>query len=243
MILITGDTHGDLERLLFPNELNKDDYLIICGDFGGVWSGSEKERERNNRLCNILPYTLLFVDGNHENFDALKEYPVTEWCGGKVQIIAKDVIHLMRGQVYTIEGKKIFTFGGASSHDIDDGILDPNDPEFYEKKLLLDKTFGMYRINHFSWWEEELPSQEEMDEGIRNLEANDWNVDLIISHCAPTSMLGVLGNGLYKPDRLNDYLETIRQRCSFKHWYFGHYHINQSLDPQFTVLYDRIKEI
>ena len=145
--------------------------------------------------------------------------------------------------MYTINETKFFTFGGASSHDINDGILDPNDPHFYRKKRILDRVFGMYRINHFSWWEEELPSQEEMDEGIRNLEANDWNVDLILTHCAPTSMLGVLGNGLYKPDRLNNYLETIRQHCSFKHWYCGHYHINQSIDPQFTVLYDRIKEI
>ena len=40
-IFITGDTHGDFARFKkgnFPEqaELTKEDYVIICGDFGGV---------------------------------------------------------------------------------------------------------------------------------------------------------------------------------------------------------------
>ena len=76
MIYITGDTHADFKGRFstqnFPQqkEMTKDDYLIICGDFGGVWdAGGESKtekwwldwfEERN--------YTLLFVDGNHENY-------------------------------------------------------------------------------------------------------------------------------------------------------------------------------
>ena len=42
MIYITGDCHGNFERFnpnIFPeqNEMTKEDYVIICGDFGGVW--------------------------------------------------------------------------------------------------------------------------------------------------------------------------------------------------------------
>ena len=42
MIYITGDIHGDPRRLsmeCFPEqkEMTKDDYVIICGDFGLVW--------------------------------------------------------------------------------------------------------------------------------------------------------------------------------------------------------------
>lgn len=245
MILVTGDTHGDFERLIFDRDLgiSSDDYLIVCGDFGGTWSDSDRERQRNALLSRRLPCPLLWVDGNHENYDALSEYSVTEWCGGKVQIIEKNIIHLMRGQVYTIEGQKIFTFGGAASHDIDSGILEPDDPNFYQKRRMLDRSYAMYRINQFSWWKEEMPSDEEMAEGLRNLEAHDWQVDYILSHCAPTSLLGILGNGLFKPDRLTDYLETIRQQCSFKHWYFGHYHEDRNLLPKFTVLYEGIKEV
>ncbi len=35
-----------------------------------------------------------------------------------------------------------------------------------------------YRINHLSWWKEELASEEEMEEGRNNLAAHDnRNVD------------------------------------------------------------------
>ena len=60
---------------------------------------------------------IAFIDGNHENYDRLKKYPVTDWNGGKVQIISDSVIHLMRGQVYQIGEEKIFVMGGARSHD------------------------------------------------------------------------------------------------------------------------------
>lgn len=43
MIYITGDTHipidiGKLSTSRFPKQksLTKDDYVIVCGDFGGV---------------------------------------------------------------------------------------------------------------------------------------------------------------------------------------------------------------
>ena len=78
------------------------------------------------------------------------------------------VIQLMRGQVFTIDGKKIFTFGGASSHDISSGILEPDAPDFKRKKKILDKGYRPYRANHISWWEQELPSEEEMEEGNIN---------------------------------------------------------------------------
>lgn len=47
MIFITGDTHGgiDIKKLSsrnFPKgkKLTKNDFLIITGDFGFVWSGN-----------------------------------------------------------------------------------------------------------------------------------------------------------------------------------------------------------
>lgn len=39
----------------------------------------------------------------------------------------------------------------------------------------------MFRINHISWWQEELPSQKEMDEGIENLVKYGNKVDYIIT--------------------------------------------------------------
>lgn len=135
-IYVTGDTHRNLDTLklgLFADkipQLTKDDYVIICGDFGGVWA--ERTLEDDLKIFENLPFTVLFVDGNHENFWLLNSYPVTEWHGGKVHIIKPDIIHLMRGQVFELEGNTIFTFGGATS---------------------VDKAF---RVEGESWWAKEM---------------------------------------------------------------------------------------
>lgn len=127
MIYFTGDTHSDFARLStdrFPEQKNmsKNDYVIICGDFGGLWKKSN-ETDYWLKWLSDKPFTTLFVDGNHENFEMLNEYPTEEWNGGKIHKITDSLFHLMRGQIFNIDDKKIFTFGGAKSHDIRDGIL------------------------------------------------------------------------------------------------------------------------
>ena len=250
MIFITGDCHSDFVRFNienFPeqNEMTKDDCVIICGDFGGVWNVDE-ESKRESWWMDWLeerPFTTLFVDGNHENFDRLYGYPVERWKGGKVHRIRSSVIHLMRGQVFQIEGKKIFTFGGANSHDISGGILEPDDPNFKAKKKELDRRWLPYRINHVSWWAQELPSETEMKEGLNNLEANGNHVDFIVSHCCSSSTQALFGGGLFTPDVLTDYLEQIRQTVKYKKWFFGHYHDNKNVNAEEILLYDQIIRI
>ena len=250
MIYITGDCHGNFERFnasIFPeqNEMTKDDYVIICGDFGGVWNKDEESKTETMILdwLDCKSFTTLFVSGNHENFDRLMAYPMEEWYGGKIQKIRPSVIHLMRGQVYELEGKKIFTFGGASSHDIDGGILELDDPEFKKKKKELDKGWKPYRINHLSWWKEEMPSIEEMEEGHINLQKHNDKVDFIVTHCASSSTVALLSHGMYKPDMLTDYLEELRQKVKFKKWFFGHYHDNRNVNAEEILLWEQIIRI
>ena len=140
-IYLTGDCHGDFNRLLDPrfSESDKNDYLIVCGDFGGVWSESQWEEQMLDRLEKELPYTLLWVDGNHEGFDHLKSYKEEPWNGGLVQFIRPHVIHLMRGFTYTIEKQRFWVMGGAISIDITDGLFDKEDPLLKEKILDLKK--------------------------------------------------------------------------------------------------------
>ena len=172
MIYITGDTHSDFSRFKenkFPiqAEMTKDDYVIICGDFGGVWT-FEEESSREKEILDWLNnknFTTLFVDGNHENFNRLYNYPVEEWHGGKIHKIRDSVLHLMRGEVFDIDNKKIFAFGGASSHDIQDGILDLDE---VEKIYQMRKRGAYFRIRDFSWWDLELPTEEEIQNGIKN---------------------------------------------------------------------------
>lgn len=250
MIFITGDCHRNFERFnrsIFPEqeEMSKDDFVIICGDFGGVWVKDKESKEETMLLdwLDCKPFTTLFVDGNHENFDRLYQYPVEAWNGGKVHKIRPSVIHLMRGQVFTIAGKKIFTFGGAQSHDISGGILELDDPEFTQKRKELERGWKPYRINHLSWWEQELPTQVEMEEGRRNLEANGNKVDYIVTHCCASSTQVLLGGGLFKVDYLNEYLEEVRQHVKFKKWFFGHYHDNKNVNAEEILLYEQIIQI
>ena len=250
MIFITGDTHADFKYRFntenFPEQkgMTKDDFVIICGDFGGVW---EPEESRNESYWldwyESRPYTLLFVDGNHENHERLASYPEKEWNGGRVHEIRPHVLHLMRGQVFTLQGKTFFTFGGAQSHDIQGGVLDPNDPNF-AKTLWEARRSGLpYRINRVSWWAEEMPSEAEMEEGLRNLAAHGNTVDFIVTHCCATSVQRSLDEQLFKADPLTEYLEKVRESVTWSKWFFGHYHDNINVSDRDLLLYEQLIRI
>jgi predicted phosphodiesterase len=250
-VWLTGDIHGDPTRFSKDSfyeqtEMNKDDYVIILGDFGLVWN-REKENKNERYWLDWLqdkPFTTLFIDGNHENFDRLYSYPVEEWNGGKVHKIRPNVIHLMRGQVFELNGSKFFTFGGASSHDISDGILDYEDENWREKAKVLDKQGKyMYRIKGLSWWTDELSSEEEMENGIKNLEKHNWKVDYILTHSPSASVIALLGKGLYEQDVLTKYLEDIRCKTEYKRMFSGHMHINKAVNDKDILLYEQIVRV
>lgn len=226
MIWLCGDTHGkiNIDKVEFffeyraGDEVTKDDYLIILGDAGVCWDGGIKDSEVQELLHN-LPCTVLWLDGNHENFDEIGKYPVEEWHGGKVQFIREDIIHLMRGQIYEIEGKSFFTFGGGNS---------------------IDKRM---RIPYVSWWPEEMPSEEEYEEGLRNLEKADWTVDYVLTHTCPEYIAHMLVTTVYPGEgEIQRYFDELSQQAEFEMWYFGHWHLDQTEDD-FRCLWEDIVEI
>lgn len=249
MIYITGDCHADFRRLSMSNfpeqkEMTKEDYVIICGDFGGIWDyrgESEHEKYWLDWLAG-KPFTTLFVDGNHENFSRLYQYPEKEWNGGHVHEIRPSVLHLMRGYIFNLQGKSFLTFGGARSHDISDGILDPVKDKDKIKKWNHDYT-KMFRVNGVTWWEEEMPTVKEMDFGFENLEEHNWEVDFIVTHDCPSSTKALISMGAYKPDELSKYFEEIKEKCDFKKWVFGHYHENRMVNEREILLYEQIIRI
>ncbi len=246
MIFITGDTHGDIRRFntesfFEQKEMTKDDYVIVLGDFGMVWDQTESRFEKHwLDWLDEKSFTTLFIDGNHENHDRLDAMEVEEWHGGKVHKIRPSVIHLMRGQVYEIDGLKVFTFGGASSHDIKDGILEANDPRIKKWRKDYDKQF---RINKLEWWERELPSVEEMEEGRRNLEKVAWKVDFVLTHCTSASTTAMIGDGHYGQDKLTRYLQEIKDKLEYKKWFFGHHHIDQVITAEEICLFEQIVQV
>ena len=125
-------------------------------------------------------------------------------------------------------------FGGAKSHDINDGILNLDE----EEKINEYRKKGAYfRIRDFSWWDLELPTEGEMKNGIKNLEKVNYKVDYIITHCCPTSIQTLI-NSSYEKYILTDYLQEISEKCEFEKWYFGHYHDNKQVNNQYVLLYE-----
>ena len=95
MIYVTGDMHGQKDRFADKQmkKLKKGDTLLICGDFGFIWDGSQAENKALDWLAKRR-FQIAFVDGKHENFDLLKEYPEEKWHGGKIHRIRDNIVHL-----------------------------------------------------------------------------------------------------------------------------------------------------
>lgn len=231
MIYVTGDMHGTAEygrnRLSsrsWPEgrELTRDDIVIVAGDFGYVWDGGRTDvywlkwfEER--------PWTTCFVDGNHENHALLASMPEREWNGGRVHEVRSHVLHLMRGQVFDIDGVSVFTMGGAASHDRE------------------------WRTEGKSWWPEEVPSDTERAEALANLASHDWKVDYVITHEAPLDLAGSLS---WECDRAFDggdvhqrFLQEVDERLSYRTWFFGHYHDDEWRDNRHRLIYRDIASI
>jgi predicted phosphodiesterase len=225
---VTGDFHGytDIKKMnsrQFPANklLTKQDYVIVAGDFGLVWDEKEDELYWRKWLTR-KNFTTLFIDGNHENFELLDSFPVEMWNGGKIHRIHDSIIHLMRGQVFTVNGCKIFTFGGAASHD---------------------KPFRKENIN---WWAREMPSAEEYAEGLENLERHNWKVDAVITHTCPSGTLKLLKDSIptdVEDDELSRYLEQIKSRLDYKRWYFGHFHHDIELPDNQRLVYQSVEKL
>jgi len=220
MIFITADTHipidiTKLNNYNFPEQkdLTKDDYIIICGDFGGVWNNSEEELYWRKWLSK-RNFTTLFIDGNHDNFNLLKQYKVEKWNGGKVHFINDSIIHLMRGQIFTIKELTFFTMGGATS---------------------IDKY---RRIEGKSWWIEEIPTNKEFNEGIKNLEKYNWKVDYVLTHATPTSIFNALACNQIN-DPLVGYFNMLDEKLTFTEWFCGHMHDDIDIG-KYTLLYNRV---
>ncbi|MDR2870727.1 MAG: metallophosphoesterase [Deferribacteraceae bacterium] len=169
MIYLTGDTHNMIDggKLFRAPYIKEGDYLIVCGDFGFIWATNPKDGEELNTLRKLerLPYTILFIDGNHENFDRLfsNEFKLVDMFGSQVRQIRSNIYHLQRGERYIIEGHSFLTIGGAMS---------------------IDKY---RRTEHHSWWSQELLSKADEDKIFRTIQQNS-SFDYVLSHTAPISI-------------------------------------------------------
>lgn len=240
MIFVTGDIHGhiDIHKLtsdMWPEgrTLTRDDYLVICGDFGNVWNMDRSDQYWLNWLEN-KPWTTLWVDGNHENHDLIDGFDTEELFGGLVQRVPgyPHVIHLMRGEVYDLpvgDGTtaRCFVMGGARSTDRD------------------------WRTPGISWWEREMPSDEEYARATANLERVGYSVDYVFTHTCPQGLVPYVLHWNWnvkrhdpETDELERFLQWVDEKLDpqrLRVWYFGHYHADETCrDEHHAVLYQQV---
>ncbi|EAB5282271.1 metallophosphoesterase [Campylobacter upsaliensis] len=235
-IYFFGDTHGeiDIDKIFMPS-YEKDDYIIVCGDFGVLWSDESGRYKQDEMLeseaklkvrIQSLPCTLLFIDGNHENFNRLHALKQVKKFNANVGEYIKDkCFHLRRGQIYHIAGHHIFTMGGALSID------------------------RLRRREFLSWWKQEAISEKELKEALWNIENYKDKIDIVVSHTCPESFLNPLSKQMNISHKIHDEnpvkLQKIKEALEDNHqipkyWICGHWHqdISFKVDTiDFNVLY------
>ncbi len=219
MIYVTGDMHGEIERFSQRaiKKLKAEDTLIILGDFGFLWSGSEEE-EKNLEFIRNRRFTVLFLDGTHENHTMLERYPIANYCGGKVRDLGGNLKMLMRGEIYEVESKSIFALGGGQSADLE------------------------FRTEGESWWPQELPSMEEIDAAREKIKARG-KVDFVLTHDAPQKIRVSLFGRDIEEHRLSKFLDEVMMTVKYDKWYFGCYHLDRKLTRAQYGVYQKVLEI
>lgn len=224
-VFVTGDCHQDMRKIYaFADkmELGSDDYIIVLGDMGIFWRHDKAD-------ANVIikdfearyNFNLYFIDGNHENFKILNSLEEDENYMG---YISEHIRHLKRGRHYNIDGKDILALGGADS---------------------IDK---FRRTPGLSWWEEEAITDDDVDR------VDPGEYTYVLTHCCPISIfktykpyLCTLGNIVddTNPDfHISDNkLEQVYNFIDFKHWYFGHYHVDLHLGDKFTCMFNNFEEL
>ena len=246
MIYITGDIHGikdsyKFKQDFFQNTVNKEgNYLIILGDAGFTWLNATNAMIDFFKSIN-LKCKVLSILGNNDNYDDIYSRKQFDYAGGKAvcidgnNTVDSKLMYLMNGYVYNLENKKFAVLGGADSYDAP-----------FRCEILGEMFFSHPRIEHQSWWKEELPSVEDYYRLKKTLIQNK-KVDFMLSHDATTKLIserfGWSVNDNSIPNKFNgkrdketktvrDMNNNLQKIMDCKMWFFGHHHKNVFDDKQ-----------
>lgn len=213
MVYITGDLHGEFERFKSDKikRLKKDDFLIVCGDFGFIWDNSKKELRSRKKIGKCRFYTL-FVEGINENRSLLETFPEEDFMGGKAVKIEGNIYMLKKGEVYDLCGKKFLAIGGGDEMDYiieSDSVSSPL-------------------------------SDDEKENTLNNLKAHGNSIDYIITHDAPNSVKQFMDIGEYSFGHVCEFLDKIFESAEFTRWFFGKYHIDKQISYRLCAVYSKI---
>jgi hypothetical protein len=109
----------------------------------------------------------------------------------------------------------------------------------------VDKEYRL--LMGWNWWKDEQPSEETKKYAQNQLEKNNWNIDVVLSHTVPLKYEPVEvflpGIDQSKVDKsTEEWLNKIENRLSYKKWYAGYYHCEKSID-KLQIMFNNIEEL
>src|SRR5690606_33775499 len=105
LIGVLGATHGDLSHLLKVLDTlwqRGVGAVLVLGDFGFIWPRETGAVDLDALSVQLTAHqqTLFFVDGNHEDFNTLATFPITD---DGLRWVRSNVAHLPRGYRTVLE--------------------------------------------------------------------------------------------------------------------------------------------
>jgi calcineurin-like phosphoesterase family protein len=193
-ILLAGDTHGDSGHVKNLLERARDvgaRAVFVLGDFG-IWDHHDggKFTDMVSKLANRYEIPVLFLPGNHDNYDLLFEWEAEKprTADGFYEI-KPGLFYSPRGHRWTWSGVSFLSLGGAYSVDKDWRYEeDQNDLE----RIQLRHSYGgvprdkreryLLKTGQYHWWNQEEISEQEMRDAMVG-----GPVDIMLAHDKPRS--------------------------------------------------------
>ena len=202
-ILVSGDWHGDssaAKAAARKATLARCSVIVQVGDFG-YWPHTDPDYVHYvNKKMLKHDLTLLWIDGNHENFDALYG---TDWPKTPEGFWRMDdrVLYAPRALRWEWDGVRFLALGGG--HSID------------KEWRLSQGPVGLY------WWPQETIKQKDVYNCL-----DGGEVDVMFSHDMPDGAeLGIELIKAWPEDHQNRVaVRTVVDAVKPKRLYHGHYH-------------------
>ena len=217
-MLILQDIHAETDMILnwaHPSDwlkFSQEKYCIQLGDFGFWFSNKIDEIEENildyiNGVLKENGKVLFTILGNH---DCWPRYLKLETCNDwdfKTWKLRDCIYAIQPGEIVQLEEKTFLCIGGADSHD--------KEWRAEYEKLNVEAI----------WWAEETISDTDIETAKKNLEARDFKVDYVLTHCPPATFIAksnLYPNPIYANSEKK--LDEILEIATFKEWLCGHVH-------------------
>jgi Icc-related predicted phosphoesterase len=216
-VLVAGDVHGNfnhLHQLIARAKTVGINVIAQVGDFG-YWphiASDNRSLTRANRVLARDGIVIVFIDGNHENFEALwQDRPLVP--GTPFRVIESNILYAPRGSRWQWDGVSFLAVGGASSSPTDRAWRAEKEAKRGRKRWL--------------WWHEETLTDADVTAAI-----SGGHADVLLCHDAPSSsdLKPHVEDLREDPDtwdnrgRLQRIVEAVRPKLVFH----GHWHVRYS---------------